>query len=76
MNKELIIENFKNNVKNHYQSGNISYIHIFDITGAPPSLNEMVKLLEKAIDDAQEDKKIPESSGLIDTKLNKKEFYR
>lgn len=76
MKKELIIENFKNEVKNYYQSGDISYIHIFDISGAPPSLNGLVKLLEKAIDDAKDNKTTSESNGKINSKLNNIIFHR
>lgn len=76
MKKDLIIENFKNKVKKHYKSGNISYYRIFDITGAPPSLNDLVMLLSDAIDDAENNKTVKESPGIIDPKLNVKEFYR
>ncbi len=76
MKKELIIENFKNKVKRHYKSGKISYIRIFDITGAPPSLDDLVMLLNEAIDDAENNKKTSESPGIVDPKLNMKEFYR
>lgn len=76
MKKELIIENFKNKVKKHYKSGEISYVHIFDIIGAPPSLDDLVMLLGDAIDDAENNKTTEESPGIIEPKLNMKEFYR
>lgn len=76
MKKEDIIKNFQNKVKNHYQSGDISYFQIFDITGSPPSLDDLVMLLERAIDDAKNNKIMSESKGNINPDLNDTMFCR
>jgi len=71
MEKQDIIKNFEDKIKKHYQSGDFSYVRIYDINGDPPSLTDLVKYLEQSIDDAEKGiTPTKKNEGRIDPNLN------